>query len=109
MRWQRLSHDSRRAAGGTAKTSCAEAVAQKPAGSAEVSAVNMRDAAEIEHAVAAFARVANRGLIVTACGSAVHHGNLIVTLAVRHKLPAVYSERNFVAAGGLISYGPNLV
>ena len=64
---------------------------------------------EIERAVAAFARAPNGGLIVTASGLANVHRDLIVTLAARHKLPAVYFERFFVAAGGLISYGPDYV
>jgi putative ABC transport system substrate-binding protein len=75
----------------------------------EVNPLNMRDAAEIERAVAAFARAPNAGLIVAASGSAQRHRDLIVTLAARHKLPAVYFERSFVAAGGLISYGPDFV
>ncbi len=73
----------------------------------EVSPVNMRDANEIERAVATFARASNGGLIVAASGSAGVHRDLIVTLAARHKLPAVNYERFFVAAGGLISYGPD--
>ena len=73
----------------------------------EVSPVNMRDAGEIERAVAAFARSPNGGLIVTASALASVHRDLIITLAARHKLPAVYFERSFVAAGGLISYGPD--
>ncbi len=73
----------------------------------EVNPVNLRDAGEIERAVAAFARSPNGGLIVTGSAWANLHRDLIITLAARHKLPAVYSERNFVAAGGLISYGPN--
>jgi len=75
----------------------------------EVNPVNMRDAGEIERAVAAFARSSNGGLIVTSGGSALVHRNLISALAARHKLPAVYSERTFVAAGGLISYGADYV
>ena len=71
----------------------------------EVSPVNMRDAGEIERAVAAFARLSNGGLIVTAGNLAELHRNLIITLAARHRLPAVYYERSFVAGGGLISYG----
>ena len=74
----------------------------------EVSPVNVRDAGEIERAVAAFARSPNGGLIVTASALAAVHRDLIITLAARHKLPAVYSDRYFVAAGGLISYGPDL-
>ena len=69
----------------------------------------MRDAGEIERAVAAFARSSNGGLIVTASGGAAVHRDLIVTLAARHKLPAVYFERLFVDAGGLISYGADFV
>ena len=80
-----------------------------PSVGVEVSPVNVRDAGEIERAVAAFARSPNGGLIVTASALAVRHRDLIVTLAARHKLPAVYYERNFVAAGGLISYGPDFV
>jgi putative ABC transport system substrate-binding protein len=69
----------------------------------------MRDAPEIERAVAAFARSPNGGLILTASGLAFVHRDLIITLAARHKLPAVYFERSFVAAGGLISYGPDFI
>ena len=75
----------------------------------EVSPVNVRDAGEIERAVAAFARSPNGGLIVTASALAIVHRDLIIALAARHKLPAVYFERHFVAGGGLISYGPDLV
>jgi putative ABC transport system substrate-binding protein len=75
----------------------------------EVNPVNMRDAGEIERAVAAFARSPNGGLIMTPSGSAFVHRDLIVTLAARHKLPAVYFERLFVTAGGLISYGPDQI
>jgi len=73
----------------------------------DVSPVNVRDASEIERAVAAFARSSNGGLIVTVSALAVVYRDLIITLAARHKLPAVYYERNFVAGGGLISYGPD--
>ena len=75
----------------------------------EVNPVNMRDADEIERAVAAFARSPNGGLILTASGLANIHRDLIITLAARHKLPAVYFERTFVDAGGLTSYGPDYV
>ena len=75
----------------------------------EVIPVNMRDPGEIERALAAFARSPNGGLIVTGSPLAGVHRNVIVTLAIRHKLPAVYFERFFVAAGGLISYGPDLL
>ena len=69
----------------------------------------MRDAAEIERGVAAFARSSNGGLIVTASALAIVHRDLIVTLAARHKLPAVYFDRIFVTGGGLISYGPDFI
>jgi putative ABC transport system substrate-binding protein len=75
----------------------------------EVSPVNVRDAGEIERAVATFARSSNGGLIVTSSGSAAVHRDLIITQAARHKLPAVYWDRAFVAAGGLISYGPDFI
>jgi putative ABC transport system substrate-binding protein len=75
----------------------------------EVSPINMSSAGEIERAIVAFARSSNGGLIVTASALAVVHRDLIVTLAARHKLPAVYSSRFFVAAGGLISYGPDSI
>jgi putative ABC transport system substrate-binding protein len=75
----------------------------------ELSPVNVHDPSEIERALAAFARIANGGLIVTASPLATVHRDLIVTLAARHKLPAVYYERFFVTSGGLISYGPDLV
>jgi putative ABC transport system substrate-binding protein len=73
----------------------------------EVSIVNMRDAGEIERAVAALARSPNGGLITTGGGASVVYRDLIITLAARHKLPAVHYERYWVAAGGLISYGPD--
>ena len=75
----------------------------------EVIPVNVHDASEIERAVVAFARSANGGLIVTGSGLAVVHRELIITLAARHKLPAVYWDRQLVTGGGLISYGPDLI
>jgi putative ABC transport system substrate-binding protein len=92
---------------GPAQFGVIQAVA--PSFRAEVNPVNVRDASEIERAVAAFAHASNGGLILTASGFAYLHRDLIITLAARHKLPAVYFERSFVAAGGLISYGPDLV
>jgi putative ABC transport system substrate-binding protein len=73
----------------------------------EASPINVRDPAEIERAVTAFARSSNGGLILTGSALAIVHGKLIVSLAARHKLPAVYNDRFFVEAGGLISYGPD--
>jgi putative tryptophan/tyrosine transport system substrate-binding protein len=75
----------------------------------EVVPVNVRDASEIEHAITTFERSANRGLIVAGSPLTFVHRNLIIALAARHKLPAVYFERLFVTDGGLISYGPNFV
>jgi putative tryptophan/tyrosine transport system substrate-binding protein len=75
----------------------------------EVSPVNVRDAGEIERAITVFARSSNGGLIVTGSALALVHRELIVTLAGRHKLPAVYFDRAFVTAGGLISYGAVLI
>ena len=69
----------------------------------------MGDAGEIERGIAAFARSANGGLVVTGSAQAVVHSDLIVTLAARHKLPAVYFARFIAAAGGLISYGPDFL
>jgi putative tryptophan/tyrosine transport system substrate-binding protein len=73
----------------------------------EVTPINVRDPKEIERDIAAFARVPNGGLIVTGSALAATHRRLIATLAAEHKLPAVYVQRYFVEAGGLISYGPN--
>ena len=83
--------------------------AMAPSVGVEVSPVNVRDAVEIERSITAFARSANGGLIVTSSALAIVHRDLIVTLAARHLLTAVYFERFFVTDGGLISYGPNLV
>jgi len=75
----------------------------------EVNPLNMRDASEIERAIAAFARSPNGGLIVTAGAATQLHRDLIITLAARLKLPAIYNERSFATAGGLTSYGPDQV
>ena len=73
----------------------------------ELSTIGVRDADEVEHAIAAFARDPNGGLVVTASGFGANHPRSIATLAARHNLPAVYPFRYFVDAGGLISYGPD--
>ncbi len=75
----------------------------------EVIPVNMREAGEIERSIETFARSPNGGLIPSPSAVVVRHRDLIIKLAARHKLPAVYWDRFFVAAGGLISYGPDLV
>jgi putative ABC transport system substrate-binding protein len=74
----------------------------------ELSPIDVRDVGEIERDVAAFARESNGGLIVTASAGAATHSELIIMLAARHRLPAVYPFRYFVTSGGLISYGPDL-
>jgi putative ABC transport system substrate-binding protein len=94
-------------ASGPGQFAAIQAVA--PSLGVEANPVNVRDAGEIERAVAAFARAPNGGLIVTASPAAALHRELIISLAARHKLPAVYFERPFVAAGGLISYGPDQI
>ena len=76
-----------------------------PATGIEVSPINMADAGEIEGAVAAFAQAPNGGLILTGSALAVQHRDLIIALAARHKLPAIYYDPYYVAAGGLASYG----
>ncbi len=92
---------------GTSQFAAIQAVA--PSLRVEVNPANVRDPGEIERALAVFARSSNGGLIVTSGGSAIVHRDLIITLAAQHKLPAVYFERLFVVAGGLISYGSNEV
>jgi putative tryptophan/tyrosine transport system substrate-binding protein len=92
-------------ASGIGQFAAAQAVA--PSLGLELSPVDARDAGEIERAVTAFARSSNGGLIVTASPVATRHRELIITLAVRHRLPATYPYRYYVAEGGLISYGPN--
>jgi putative ABC transport system substrate-binding protein len=92
---------------GTSQFAAIQAVA--PALRVEVNPVNTRDAGEIERDVGAFARAPNGGMIVTSGATSQLHRDLIATLATRHKLPAVYSDRSFVAAGGLASYGPDQI
>jgi len=88
---------------GTGQFAAIQAVA--PSLGVELSPVNVRDASEIERAVAAFAHGAYGGLIVTGSALTPVHRDLIITLAAQHTLPTVYFERLFVTAGGLISYG----
>jgi putative tryptophan/tyrosine transport system substrate-binding protein len=80
-----------------------------PSFGVELRPIDVREVGEMERAITAFARFSNGGLIVTASSSAAIHVDLIITLAARHKLPAVYSDRHFVTGGGLISYGPDRV
>jgi putative ABC transport system substrate-binding protein len=76
-----------------------------PSFGVELRPLDLHDPGGIEHGIAAFAKGSNNGLIVTGSPLATLHRNLIITLAAHHKLPAVYYERSFVTAGGLISYG----
>ena len=94
-------------AAGTGQFGALQSVA--PSFGVELSPVNVRDPGEIERSISAFARSPNGGLIVTASPLALLHRNLIIELAARHKLCAVYSLRPFVTSGGLISYGTDIV
>jgi ABC-type uncharacterized transport system substrate-binding protein len=93
--------------GGTGQWGAIQSVA--PSFGVELSPVSVRDAREIERAVTAFAQSSNGGLIVTGSALAVVHRDLIIALAARHKLPAVYVSRYFVTDGGLISYGADSI
>jgi len=75
----------------------------------EISAINLRDAGEIDRAVTAFARSADGGLILTSGALAAVHRELIIKLAARYKLPAVYPRRYYVTRGGLVSHGVDFV
>jgi ABC-type uncharacterized transport system substrate-binding protein len=88
---------------GTGQLAAIQAVA--PPLGVELTPIGVRDAAEIERGITAFARSPNGGMIVTASTPALIHRELITKLAARHRLPAVYSFRYFVTVGGLISYG----
>ncbi len=94
-------------AAGTGQFGAIQSVA--PSFGVELNPVNVRDPSEIERAVTAFARSANGGMIVTASPLALLHRELIVKLAARHEMPAVYNLRSYVTSGGLISYGPDIV
>src|SRR5215471_17232596 len=83
--------------------------AAAPSLGVELRAVDVRDAGEIERAITAFAQGSNNGLIVTGSPAAIIHRDLLIALAARHRLPAVYSARLFAVAGGLISYGPESI
>jgi putative tryptophan/tyrosine transport system substrate-binding protein len=93
--------------GGVGQFAAIQSVA--PSLGVEVSPVNVRDTNEIEQAIADFARSPNGGLIVTGSALTVVHRHLIIALAVKHQLPAVYFQRTLVADGGLISYGADLL
>ena len=90
---------------GPAQFAAIQAVA--PSVGVEVSPIGIRDAGNIDQAIAAFARSSSEGIIVTGSALAAVHHKLIVALAARHNVPAVYFQRFFVDVGGLISYGPD--
>ena len=92
---------------GTGQLGAIQSVA--PSFGVELSPVNLRDASEIERAVTAFAQSSNGGLIVTGSALGTVNRDLIIALAARHKLPAVYAVRYFVTGGGLVSYGPDSI
>jgi putative tryptophan/tyrosine transport system substrate-binding protein len=75
----------------------------------ELTPIDTRNAGDIERAVVAFAREPNAGLIVVTGTSAITHRELIISLASRHRLPAVYPFRYYVTGGGLMSYGPDVI
>ena len=93
--------------GGLPQFAAIQAVA--PSLGVELVPVGLRDSGEMERAVTTFARSANSGMIVTRIAEALIHRKLIITLAARHRLPAVYPLRLFAADGGLMSYGPDVV
>jgi putative ABC transport system substrate-binding protein len=90
---------------GTGQLAAIQAVA--PSFRVELSPIDVRDAGEIENAISAFAGQPNGGLIVVANPSAILHRQMIIALAAKYRLPAIYWERYWVTGGGLVSYGPN--
>ena len=94
---------------GTGAMQFAAVQAVAPSLRLEVNPVNVREAADVERSVAAFAARGDGGLITTANFATVRHRNLIIKLALQHNLPAVYPERFFAEAGGLASYGPDQI
>lgn len=92
---------------GTGQFAAIQAVA--PSLNIEVVPINMRDAAELESAIDAFARSANGGLILTGSNLSLLYRDLVIALAARHKLPTIYYERFYVVSGGLISYGADRI
>ena len=94
-------------ASGTGQFGAIQAVA--PSFGVEVSPLSLHDPGEIERGLTAFGRESNGGLIVTPSSLAIVHRKLIITLAARLRLPAIYPFRYFVTDGGLISYGPDVV
>jgi putative tryptophan/tyrosine transport system substrate-binding protein len=81
---------------------------RRTVGRRKLKPIELRDPNEIERALSAFARSPNAGLIVVVGAASLTHRDLIITLAARHRLPAVYAYRVFVTHGGLITYGPDI-
>ena len=94
---------------GDATTRFAAIQAVAPALGVEITPMNVQDAGEIERGITALATMPNGGLIVTGSALAASHRDLLVTLAAKQNLPTVYYERLFVTAGGLVSYGPDVL
>ena len=94
-------------AAGAGQFGAVQAVA--PSVGVELSPIDVRDAGEIERAVTAFARSPNGGLIVVGGPLAALHRDVIIKVAARHRLPAVYAFRHYIHSGGLISYGPDIL
>jgi putative tryptophan/tyrosine transport system substrate-binding protein len=94
-------------AGGIGQFAAIQSVA--PSLNTTLSALDVRDASEIERTISSFAEKRDGGLIVPLSGLAISHRDLIVSLAAQYRLPAVYSYRPFTIAGGLVSYGPDIV
>jgi putative ABC transport system substrate-binding protein len=94
-------------AGGPGQLGAIQAMA--PSIGVELRPIDVADPGEIERAITTFAQRSDGGLVVTGSASAVMHRDLIIKLANQHRLPAVYYEQSFVAAGGLISYGPDFL
>jgi putative ABC transport system substrate-binding protein len=94
-------------AAGIGQWAVLQAAASSPA--VELSPINADEPAEIERAVAAFAREPGGGLIVVVSSWATVHRDLIIALAAKHRLPAIYPYRYFITGGGLLSYGPDLI
>jgi putative ABC transport system substrate-binding protein len=92
---------------GTGQWGAIQSVA--PSFGVELRAIDVHDVGEIERTITAFARTPNSGMILTASAFSLLRRNLIITLADRHKLPAVYFQRGFVADGGLVSYGADTI
>jgi len=92
---------------GTGQFAAIQAVA--PSLNLDVVPVNMRDAAELERSIEAFARSPNGGLVLTGSNLSILHRDLIIALAARHKLPAIYYEQFYAVSGGLISYGSDRI